>query len=236
MTTGLTYSTFVTQLAELAVVDPADVNFQAILPMAITYAENRMCREIDFLFTVVADTSQQLTAGQRLFQYNASPFVTLQQVNVFTPAGAVGSNGIRVPLLPTTKEFLDNVYPSLSGASVPQYFAMFDQTSFVVGPWSNNTYNIEIVGTIRPTSLSASTTTTFISTYLPDLMLMASMIYISGYQRNWGKMSDDPAMALSYESQYNSLKNGAYVEEARKKFQASGWTSMSPPVAASPSR
>lgn len=236
MTTGLTYSQFVTQLAQLAVVDPNDVNFQAILPMAISYVENRMCRELDFLFTVTSDTTQQIAPGQRLVQYATSPFVTIQQVNVITPSGAVGSNGVRNPLLPVAKEYIDAVYPSLTGAAVPQCFAMLNQTSFIIGPWSDNTYTIEIVGTIRPDSLSATNTTTFISTYLPDMMLMGAMVYISGYQRNFGKMSDDPQMAVSYEAQYQALKGGAYVEEARKKFQASGWTSMSPPVAASPSR
>ena len=63
---------------------------------------------------------------------------------------------------------------------------------------------------------------------------MASMIFISGYQRNFGRQSDDPQMAQSYESQYLALLKGATVEEYRRKFQASGWTSNSPsPVATS---
>jgi hypothetical protein len=65
---------------------------------------------------------------------------------------------------------------------------------------------------------------------------MASMIFVSGYQRNFGRASDDPAMAQSYEAQYQTLLKGATVEEARKKFESSGWTSQSPAVVSSPSR
>jgi hypothetical protein len=65
---------------------------------------------------------------------------------------------------------------------------------------------------------------------------MASMIFISGYQRNFGRQSDDPQMAQSYETQYMTLLKGATVEEFRKKYQSSGWTSMSPSPVATPGR
>jgi hypothetical protein len=84
--------------------------------------------------------------------------------------------------------------------------------------------------------MSATNLTTFVGTYLPDLFIMASMIYISAYQRNFGRANDDPQMAVTYESQYNALLKGAVVEEARKKFQAAGWTAYSPAQVATPTR
>jgi hypothetical protein len=65
---------------------------------------------------------------------------------------------------------------------------------------------------------------------------MASMIYISAYQRNFGKESDDPQMAMSYENQYQLLLKSAGVEEARKKFESSAWSSQSPASVSSPTR
>ena len=237
MTTGLTYSTYKTQIATLAVVSETDPNFLAILPQTITYAENRIYRDLDLLSTVTTNTSYSLTAGNRNVTVPASTFVTIQEVNVLLPAGAVDPEiSTRSALTPTTKEFLNTVYSSISGASTPEYFAMLDQSSFIVGPWPDNNYTVEIVGTIRPASLSSGNTETFISLYLPDLFIMASMIYVSGFQRNFGRQSDDPAMAQSYESQYQALLKGAMVEEYRKKFQSGGWTSMSPAVVATPSR
>jgi hypothetical protein len=128
------------------------------------------------------------------------------------------------------------VYGSSTYTGQPQYFAPFNDNLFLVGPFSDATYFVEIVGTYRPASLSATNPTTFISLYLPDVFIMASMIYISAYQRNFGRQSDDPQMAQSYESQYQALLKGATVEEARKKYEAAGWSSQSPSVVASPTR
>lgn len=237
MTAGLTYNDYVTQIATLAVVSPTDSAFLTILPQMLTYAENRIYRDLDFLSTTQALSGYQFSIGSRSLTIPPSTFVTLQQINVITPATVVSANtGTRVTLLPTTKEFIDNVYPSSASAGVPAYFAMFDQSTILVGPWPDATYSVEVVGTYRPESLSAGNPITFLSLYLPDLLIMASMIYVSGYQRNFGRANDDPQMAVSYEGQYKTLMQGAMIEEARKKFQSSGWTSMSPSPVATPTR
>lgn len=237
MTTGLTYSEYLTQIALLAVVEQTDPNFLSAMPQATTYAENRIYRDIDLLATVLTDGTRAFTANNRLVTVGIADFVTLQQVNVITPFGTLDPLlGTRVPLLPATKEYLDNVWPSAVGAAVPVNFAMLNQSSFIVGPWPDNAYQMELVGTVRPASLSAVNTTTPLSLYWPDLLIMATMIYISGYQRNFGRQADDPQMSVSYESQYQTLLKGAGVEEARKKFQSAAWTSMSPAPAATSSR
>jgi hypothetical protein len=256
MTTGLTYSTYVTQIATMAVVDPADAAFQTILPQMITYAENRMYRDIDFMFTSTSlhGLSFVLTPGNRNLSFDinlasnldaqAGTFVVSEQINLLTDASgnaATTTNPdacVRVPLLPTTKEFLDAVYGSSLTANrgQPQYFVPFNETLFFVGPVPDQAYPVEVVGTYRPNSLSATNTSTFISLYLPDVFIMASMIYISAYQRNFGRLNDDPQMAMTYESQYQALLKSAIVEEARKKFDAAGWSSQSPATVATPTR
>lgn len=244
MTTGLSYdgsvagtTSYVTQIATLAVVAENDPAFVAILPQMITYAENRMYRDLDFLSTVFTRNSYAVTASSRNLTVSSDDFVTIQEVNVITPAGTTTpDNGTRIALLPTTKEFINAAYPSNLYKSTPTYFAMVDQNNMLVGPWPDETYTVEITGTIRPASLSATNKATFISQYLPDLFIMASMIYVSGYQRNFGRANDDPQMAVTYESQYKGLLQSAMVEEARKKFASAAWTSMSPAPVASPTR
>ena len=234
---GLTYTTYKTALATLSVVPETDANWLSILPSAIDYAELRIYRDLDLLSTVSTNTTYSTTTNASKVSLAAGTFVTLQNVNVITPAGTTNpDSGTRVPLLPVTKEYIQYAWPSSTNAAVPQYFAMIDEKSFSLGPWPNAAYTLEIVGTVRPPSLSVSNPTTFISEYLPDMLLMASMIFISGYQRNFGRQSDDPAMAQSYESQYTALLRGATVEEYRRKFQASGWTSISPSPVATPGR
>lgn len=235
--TGLTYATYKTALATLSVVPETDANWLSILPDAIEYAELRIYRDLDLLSTVQANTSFSTTANASKVALTQGTFVTLQNVNVITPAGTSNPDlGTRVPLLPVSKEYIQYAWPSSTNAAVPSYFAMIDERTFSLGPWPDAAYTLEIIGTVRPDTLSVSNPTTFISQYLPDIFLMASMIFISGYQRNFGRQSDDPQMAQSYESQYTALLKGATVEEYRKKYQSSGWTSMSPSPIATPGR
>ena len=249
MTTPMSYNgsvsgttSYITQVATMAVVAETDPAFLTILPQMIVYAELRMYRDLDFLFTSGSTTAYSLTTGSRILNVNADTFpygtlVVPEQINVL-----VGSTdpdlAQRVPLLPTTKEFLDAVYGSgaVANRGVPQYWVPFDDYTFLVGPYPDSGYTVEIVGTYRPASLSATNPTTFISLNLPDIMIMASMVYISAYQRNFGRMNDEPQMAMSYESQYQTLLKGAASEEARKKFEAAAWSSQSPSPLATPTR
>ena len=121
MTTGLTYSQYVTQIATMAVVAENDPAFVEILPQMITYAENRMCRDLDFLFTSTALTGFACTVGTRSITVPEGTFVVSEQINIITPAGTADPNaGTRVPCLPTTKEFLDAVYGASTYTGIPQ--------------------------------------------------------------------------------------------------------------------
>lgn len=245
---GLDYNGYVAQVAQMAVVDPADPNFQEILPMMIDYASLRICRDLDLMFTSVSlsGTGYQLSSGNRKLSFSQNlpygqSFVVSEQINLILPLGTSDPDaGQRVPLLPTTKEFLDAVYGSSLPADLaqPKYFAPFNETLFFVGPVPDASYYVEVVGTIRPAPLSATApnNVTFISQYLPDLLIMASMVYISAYQRNFGRQSDDPQMAQSYEMQYQTLLKSAGVEEARKKFESVAWSSQSPSPVSAPTR
>ena len=236
MTTGLTYSTYVSQIATMAVInsynlsDPTDP-FTIIIPQMINYAELRMQRDIDFLNTVNSQTFSGSGGVNTISLGTDYPFVTIQNIAVNNP-----TNGYQNQLMPVTKEWMWNVYPVGSSQALPQYFAPFDDNLFLLGPVPDQAYTYVVTGTSRFPTLSSTNPTTFISTYLPDVFIMVSMIYISAYQRNFGKAVDDPAMAVTYESQYQALLKSAVIEESRKKFEASGWSSMSPPVVATPTR
>jgi hypothetical protein len=257
MTTGLSYdgsvsgtTSYLAQISTMAVVDPANTAFLTILPQAITYAENRIYRDLDFMFTSVANTSYSVAINSRTITVYESNFyppengtlIVCEQINLLTPAGTSDpDSAIRAPLLPTTKEFLDNVYGSSSAVGQPKYFCPFGDGkgayTFLVGPYSNATYTLEIVGTYRPASLSATNTTTYISLYLPDLMIMATMIYIAAYQRNFSSAAgNDPQMPITYETQYQALLKSAMEEESRKKQEAAAWSSQEPSTYATPTR
>ena len=78
---------------------------------------------------------------------------------------------------------------------------------------------VEVIGRIRPTALSAGNPTTYISQTYPDLLIAASMIFVSGYQKNYGAQQDNPQQAQSWENQYKMLLASAQSEEAARRMQ-----------------
>lgn len=234
---GYNYATYVNQIALLAVVDPADPNFVSNIPSMIEYAELRILRDLDLLVVSGSIEGYFLTVGSRQITIPMGAMVVSEQINVITPYPVSDPElGVRNPMTPTTKEYLDMVYGDSSVTGLPEYYVPFNDNLFLVGPFPDANYYVEIIGTVRPQSLSVSNPTTFISQYLPDLFTMASMVYVSGYQRNFGRQSDDPQMAQSYEQQYKILLEGAVKEEVRKKYESVGWSSMDPSPLATPTR
>ena len=71
---------------------------------------------------------------------------------------------------------------------------------------------------------------------MPDLLVIASMVYVSAFQRNWSSTSADVEMAMSYEKQYQILRIGAVQEEDQRRQQGSAWTSYATPTSATPTR
>lgn len=233
------YNSYVQQIATLAVVPTTDANFQIILPQAINYAQLRMQRDLDFLSTQVFDsTSYQTPTTGNLLTIPTAAFITLQTIQVTV-------NGVSYPLAPVAKEYIQSVFNSSASAGIPSVFAVYGgdtpttgNTSqyILLGPYPNAAYPLTLTGTVHSAPLSASNTNTFISTYLPDLFICASMVYISGYQRNFSSTGADQQMPVNWEQQYEQLLKGAMVEEYRKKFQSSAWSSQSPSPIATPPR
>ena len=231
---SLTYNTWQQQLANLMVVSSGsyttDYAFQTFSQSCIDYAEQRMYRELDLLATRVVDTTATYTVNSRSFTLptTTGSFLVVENINSITPFGAV-SSGNRIPLQAVSRAFIDTVYPSnFTGTGVPQYFFPITNTTLSVAPVPDQAYTVEVIGTQRPTPLSSSNQTTILTMMLPDLFMAASMVFASGFMRDFGAQTDDPQMGASWESQYGKLLNSAGVEELRKKYSSQGWQPMIP--------
>ncbi|QPF87033.1 hypothetical protein IC762_12335 [Bradyrhizobium genosp. L] len=234
-----TYSSWLNALAIEIVVDPTDPNFLGILPSCIDYAEQRLYSELDLLNTVTRDSSA-LTSGSRNYTLpqNNGRFVVTNGLNLVTPAITTNpDSGTRTQLLPASRDYLDAVGGSPSFTGAPTNYAMITDQTLIVGPqWPDASYTIEVIGTIRPTPLSATNTTTYLTNYLPQLWFAASMVFMASYQQNFGAQADNPQMAVSWESQYQTLFKAIDVEENRKRYASGAWGSLSPAPIATPSR
>lgn len=256
-TVYLTYNLYITQIATLAayqtqtvsgVVQLFDGNgatLNNVVSQMIDYAELRIQRDLDLEQSVNNNTSFGLISGSNTFNLDVNSFITVQDISYI-------SGTQTIPILPASKYFIQQMFPDSSIQGPPLYFTPYGGDAsttgatsnvYFFGPTPDRNYSLSINGTVRMISLNSFNTTgpaatqyTFISAYLPDLLLMASMIYLSGYQRNFGRAADDPQMSVSYESQYQALLKGAMVEENRRKMWASAWTSLSVPANATKDR
>lgn len=232
---SLTYSSFVSSLANLLVIPPTDANFQIVLPNIIDDAEQRIYRELDLLATVVRDSSSTLTANSRNFTF-PQHIVVSESINVFTPVNTLTNRNI---LVPVTREFMDAAYGNETAStspSIPQYYAMITDQTIIVGPPPDANYTIEIVGTIRPQPLSSTNTSTWLSLYLPDLFLAESLIFGYGYMKDYGATTDDPQSSTSWNSHYKDLWQSANTEETRKKYASQAWSPKNPSDISTPPR
>ncbi len=234
----INYTTYVAQLSNLMVVPSSDSNFQTFLPGCIDYAELRIQRELDLIETQVTDSGAAVASNRNYdLPTNLGTYIVVDQVNVLTPAGAPSSYGVREPAMPVSREYVDSVYPSGTVTTgVPKFYCRANSSSLIFGPTPDAAYVVEVVGTQRPTPLSAANSSTFLTKYLPDLFIAASMVFASGYMRDFGSQSDNPQQAQSWENTYKTLFQSAGTEEARKKYESEGWTSQQPSPIATPSR
>lgn len=235
----LDYNAYVAQIANLLVVPSTEANFQIMLPGMIDYAEQRIYRELDLLYTQITDATTAVSSGNRNFTLpdtTGNPYIVIDNINIITPATAGSSNGTRNQLTPTSREFVDIAYPSGQTATgVPEFWAMASNTEVIFGPSPDQGYIAEVVGIQRPTKLSTANSSTILTQYVPDLFVAASMVFASGYQRDFSAQGDNPQMGAAWEAQYTKLFQSASVEQMRAKYQSEGWTSNSPaPLASKP--
>jgi hypothetical protein len=237
---SLNYTQYVSSLANLLPVPVSDAEFQAALPNGIDDAEQRLYRDLQLLNTVVRDASTAFSINTRTFNLPSAQgtFYVVDSIYAITPAGTVNPDlGTHNYLTPASRSFIDALFPSSNGSGVPQYFAPTTQNAYIVGPWPDQAYQAEVVGTIRPNALSSTNVTTLLSWYFPDLFIAASMVFMTAYQQNFGAAGvDNPQQGVTWETHYNNLLKSAEVEEAMKKFTSQGWSSKPPAELATPPR
>jgi hypothetical protein len=228
------YNGYVSDLANLLVIPPGDVNYLQFISNVIDDAEQRIYRELDLLATIVRQTGT-LTPNSRNFTFPTAGgrFVVTESMSIFDLSGA------RRILTPTTREYIDFVYGSETSNTVPsypEYYGMLTDQMIIVGPPPDSGYTVEVTGTIRPAPLSAANPTTYLTLYLPDLFMAESLIYGYGYMKDFGAMADDPQGSASWTKHYQDLWQSANTEEMRKRYASGGWTSKQPAPIATPPR
>jgi hypothetical protein len=224
---SLIYAQYVTTVANLLALPESDPDFVQILPTAISYAENRIYNQFSLLATQVSNSTASLSANNRAFTL---PTPSQGQFSIIDTLSIVVS-GTRTPLTPVSRAVLDTLYPTntaTSSSAVPSVFCMVSDQSILVGPAPGATTTVEVTGYVNPNPLSATNTTTYLTNIYPDLFVAASMVWLSGWQKNFSASSDNPQQGVNWETVYNTLAVSVDDIDARQKFVGASWTSRSP--------
>jgi|SRR5262245_7910737 len=228
-----------------------DSNFQRIVPAMLHYAEGRIYRELAFLATDVT-TPVTLTALERDVTLPAN-VLTIRSVGVAMPPVTRSSRRYypeRIapealemfwpqpsfrPGMPkkyvivanrVAPSTLPNPGPPTTQPLPPLYQS--EQFPYVLRfmPAPDRAYVAEVYGGVEPILLSQSNPETFLSRYYNELLIACCMVYLTGYQRDYGAQSDDPARAMSWEAQYQAIRNGIAQEAGRLRGEGAGFTAL----------
>lgn len=218
-------------------------DFSNILPRAIEYGEDRIYKEMTFLGTRAQDASLTFSGSTRSLnlQNMTTKIIVPEGVAAITPVGTVPALGTRVQFQAASLDVIDMFWPDERVTAAPddvdeRYWAMLDAYTIVVEPTPDDTYVAEITGLFMPTALSSTNTTTYITLTYPALFVACTMIFLSGYLRNFGAQADNPKMSASWEDQYKILAASTVMEEQRRRSQGIGWSANAPAPLAKPDR
>jgi len=257
MPTGYTYESYQAAVVTQIPTVTTDPNFQTMLPNSIDYAELSIVRDLDFL-SFHGNVSLTTTPGSP-YVVLPSGVIVLEELYYTITTYLLDGNGNKIldgsgnpiilsqsaglPISPLSQAALRAIYSGGTNGP-PQYFSVIGNASganwtpgmqVLLGPAPDAAYSVTAYATQREATLSADYPQTFISTQLPDLFWCAAMIWWSGYNKDFGAMTDNPQMAVSWEQEYKRLIQPALTEEYRRKFQSAAWQAQFPtPAAAQP--
>lgn len=211
-----------------------DQNFTRLLPLMFHYADGRIYRELNFLVTDVY-MPVPVIAQQRDAPLPAS-VLTVRSVAI------IGGGDRRHPLERITPEALDQFWPQPSfkrslprkytiiGTRVPPappvtptippstqpqpliYFPERFLYTLRLMPTPDRAYTAELFGGVEPELLSRTNPETFLTVYYAELFIACCMVWLTGYQRDYGAAADDPQRAVSWEGQYRVLRDAVASE------------------------
>jgi hypothetical protein len=104
-----------------------------------------------------------------------------------------------------------NEYNSTNATGLPKYFSYWDEDTIVLAPIPDLNYTMQINYILKPTGLSSSTATTYLSQQFPNGLLYACLVEAYGFLKG-------PAdMIQFYEQKYQSALQGFSIEQMGRR-------------------
>jgi hypothetical protein len=113
--------------------------------------------------------------------------------------------------------FMSEFNPTAT-TGVPKYYSNWDETRIVVAPTPNATYTIQLNYILKPTGLSSTNTTTYLSNEFPNGLLYACLVEAYGF------LKGPVDMLQLYDKKYVEAVKGFSIEQMgrrrRDEYQA----------------
>jgi len=106
--------------------------------------------------------------------------------------------------------FMSEFNPA-AATGVPKYYSNWDETRIVVAPTPNATYTIQLNYILKPTGLSSTNTTTYLSTEFPNGLLYACLVEAYGF------LKGPVDMLQLYDKKYVEAVKGFSIEQMGRR-------------------
>jgi len=198
----MTYDELVTNIRNYTEVD-SNVFSNSVINTFITMAENRILRDID-LDVFKLEVAGSLTAGNKFL--TAPNDILTHRYMILT---SVSGDQIFLDFRDTS--FMKEYWPDGTDTGVPKYYSVWDQNTFYVAPTPLASYTVELGYIYRPAQLSASNTTTWVSTNAPEALLYACLIQAYSYTKG------PPDMLAYFNNAYKEAIQGLGIEQQGRR-------------------
>ena len=107
----------------------------------------------------------------------SSPYLSTPSDFLFPYSLAIDNSGYEY-LIFKDVNYMRELYPVAATTGVPKYYALFDDTTFILAPTPDSGYTFELHYKYRPASLTAGADsgTTWLSTNAPDALLYGTLV------------------------------------------------------------
>jgi len=175
-----TYSELLTEIRNYTEVS-SDVLTDTIIDDFIKQAEIKIFREVDLdCFRSYQFTT--LTQGNEFVSLpgdTPDTIAFIRSASIYPTSGTDQNN--RTYLLQKDISYMTEYWPNRTTQSKPKFYAMWDQNTIYLAPTPDSAYNIELALNRNETGLSATNTTTWVSTNAPQVLLYGCLIQAFKY-------------------------------------------------------
>ena len=209
----MTYAELIQKIRDYTEVS-ANVLTDSILNDMIENVEFRILREVD------SDNNRRYATANVL---TSTRFIdTPTNALIIRSAQIVDSDGTASADNRDFLQFRDTSFMSefnpTGATGVPKYYSWWDQDTIVMAPTPDATYTIQLNYVLKDPGLSATNTTTYLSTYFPNGLLYACLAEAYGF------LKGPVDMLQLYDSKYVEAVKGFSIEQMgrrrRDEYQA----------------